>query len=335
MTQLALDNDCNIADANNQVLSSGPLFRIVDYAYVTDLDSSDLRDVIHYLTSIGYSLEERNATGQTPLLYAASQCFPATAIHLRLRIERGARLDAKDNDGLGLLHTVLLRYFYLIDWKNEMCPYERYGAYGYPHQSYSNWVPDERDVYRQLARLLRQDDGEYYRHGESVEDPLTRLRSTSVFQSTPSNADSGPDLESSCLMDLQGSQVAIEQSLPTVASISELESDAAFGAVEYILEDDDVDDYVIAREEISGREYWTRNPVPLLKARVAAKLKILLEAGCDPNLLDDDGLSPSDFAKPGQWSREGFWSQWSWALRVTGYTFDAEQNRWIKRSTTA
>ena len=95
-----------------------------------------------------------------------------------------------------------------------------------------------------------------------------------------------------------------------------------------MLEANDVDGYVIARDD-DDDDCWIRNPVPLLKARTATKLKILLEAGCDPNALDDDGLSPSDYAKRGKWLREA----WLWALRVTGHTFDAVRDRWVKRRT--
>ena len=332
MTQLALDNDCNIYDADKDFQSSGPLFRIVDNHCINDLNPSRLRDIIQYLTSIGFDLEKSNKFGQTPLHYAASECSPATAIYLRLLIERGARLDAKDDLGLGLLHTVLIRYLYLMDLGNDICPRDRCEylsfVYGYVLLHDRSWVPDVRDMYWEMSVLLCQEDAENSPLRESVGDHFPSARSTSMCESPPSNPNSGPNTESSRRIGLQGSQIAVEGSLSEVASFFESASDAAFDLEESMLEVNNVHGYVIARDDY-GEEYWIRNPVPLLKARVAIKLKILLEAGCDPNVLDDDGLSPSEYAERGKWLRQA----WFWALRVTGRTFDAVRDRWIKRST--
>lgn len=87
-------------------------------------------------------------------------------------------------------------------------------------------------------------------------------------------------------------------------------------------------DYVYCVDEW-GDGHWIRNPSHVLKDRVRTKLKVLLEAGCDPNDLDDNGDSPSDYA------RHGLWSQWLWALGMTGYVFDEERSRWIKQTETA
>ena len=333
MTQLALDNDCNIYDANKENVSSGPLFSISVHDPMYDPDSSHMRNLIQYLTSIGYNLEDQNVFGQTPLLYAASQCFPATTEHLGILIERGARLDAKDDFGLGLLHTVLLHYLFLMNSGKEPYPYERYGAlervYWYSNPSSFSWLPDERDMYWEIGFLLRQDYPEDCRLQEIVGDDFPRAMHADVCEYTPSNPNCCPNTESSRRIGLQASQIAVKRSLSEVASFIEFERDEAFCSEESILETNDMDDYVIARNYEDGEDCWIRNPVPLLKARVASKLKILLEAGCDPNVLDDDGLSPSEYAKRGKWLREA----WVSALRVTGHTFDAVRDRWIKRST--
>ena len=333
MTQLALDKDCNIYDGDNHIIRSGPLFCIDEYECTNDLDCSHMRDILQYLISVGYDLEERNNYGQTPLLFAASGVLSVTATYLGLFIERGARLDTKDDFGQGLLHTVLLRYLYLMDMGDEAYPYDRCGAlervYGYTNAYYFSWVPDARDMYWEMSFLLGQDLVEVCRLRESVGDHVPSSRSTSVCESTPSNPDSGPDVESSGRIGLQRSQITVERSLSAVASFLESESDVAFCSEDSILEDNDVDGYVVARSYEDGKDYWIPNPAPLLKARVASKLKILLEAGCDPNVLDDDGISPGEYAERGKWLREA----WLWALRVTGHTFDAVRDRWIKRST--
>ncbi|KAM0799856.1 hypothetical protein BDR22DRAFT_854479 [Usnea florida] len=332
MTQLALDNDCSIYDANKKIELSSPLFSMMDYESIDDLDPSHMRDVIQYLTSIGYDLEESNKCGQTPLLLAASDVRPATTIFMEFFIERGARLDTKDGFGLGLLHAVLLSYLYLMDLGNDIHPDDKSKAlktaYGDRLLNWNPWVPDVRDIYWELSSLLGQNHAEDCRPLESVSHHFSSARSISVCDSTPSNPDSGLDVERSGRLGLQASQVAAARSLSEVTSFLESTSDAALGSEESILEANDVEGYVICKDD-DGEERWIRNPVPILKARTAIKLKILLEAGCDPNMLDDDGLSPSDYAKRGIWIRDA----WFWVLRETGHTFDALGNRWIKRST--
>lgn len=69
-----------------------------------------------------------------------------------------------------------------------------------------------------------------------------------------------------------------------------------------------------------------RNPIQVLKKRTRFKLLTLLQLGCDPNVVDREGLSPSDHAM-----RHGLWPQWSWALLNAGYIADG-QNGWVKRS---
>ena len=191
MTQLALDNDCSIYDADNKTVLSGPLFSIIDYESMDDLDPSHMRDVIKYLISIGYDLEESNVFGQTPLLLAATDVDPATTILMELFIERGARLDTKDGFGLGLLHTVLLRYLYLMDLGNDIRPDDESKtlktAYGHMFQDWNSGVPDVRDMYWGMSQLLRQDYVEECRPQESVRDYFPILKSNSVYNSTPSN----------------------------------------------------------------------------------------------------------------------------------------------------
>lgn len=109
--------------------------------------------------------------------------------------------------------------------------------------------------------------------------------------------------------------------------LPDVDSDASLCAEQSILKPED-DDYVYCVDEM-GDSNWIRNPYHLLKDRIKTKLKILLEAGCDPNDRDKDGESTNDYA------RRGIWSQWLWALEKTGYVFDEEQNRWIKRIETA
>ena len=72
-----------------------------------------------------------------------------------------------------------------------------------------------------------------------------------------------------------------------------------------------------------------RNPLQVLKKRTMFKLLTLLQLGCDPNVLDNNGQSPSDYAM-----RDGIWPQWRWALLNAGYVHH-RQHGWVKSSVTA
>ncbi|ERF68340.1 hypothetical protein EPUS_02796 [Endocarpon pusillum Z07020] len=61
------------------------------------------------------------------------------------------------------------------------------------------------------------------------------------------------------------------------------------------------------------------------KTRARYKLLTLLEAGCNPNVLDNDLASPSDYAR-----RESLLPQWEWALVHSGYMYDEDKQEWIR-----
>lgn len=252
MTQLAINNDCTIDSARDDVLCAGPLF-LLTRTNMADAHASASVDAIDYLSSIGWDLEEKNCLGQTPLLYAAVGCQPRVARCLRALIKRGARLDARDEIGRGPLLSALSPPLELCNWVDLTYV----------------WNLDDADNNWMLSQIFGTEDRRHvqdYYVAESILDPLT----------TPA-----------------------EQLLPTGLSMSD------------------------------GDSNWIRNASHLLKDRVKIKLKILLEAGCDPNDRDKYGKSTNDYA------RRGIWSQWLWALEKTGYVFDEEQNRWIKRIDTA
>lgn len=69
----------------------------------------------------------------------------------------------------------------------------------------------------------------------------------------------------------------------------------------------------------------TRPLTEVLKKRLKFKLLTLLQAGCDPNGLDNKGESPDDFAE-----RLGLWPQWEWALVNAEYVYNEGSSRWIK-----
>lgn len=84
-------------------------------------------------------------------------------------------------------------------------------------------------------------------------------------------------------------------------------------------------DYIFC-EGFDGALKKIRNPMQVLKERTMFKLLTLLQLGCDPNVVDHEGLSPSDTAR-----EYGLWPQWRWALLNTGYIHH-RQHGWVKSS---
>ena len=308
ITQLALDNNCAIDSADDRRLHAGPLFALVGTDRA-DIDASTLVDAVDYLLSIGWDLEERNCYGQTPLLYAAAACGPQVARCLRGLNEKGARLDARDEEGRGPLLSALCSPDSTSNWIDLTYIWDIEDGVTCDN----NW---------DLSQLFRTEDRSHerdYYDTESTLDPLTPHISPHISRSTPSLN----DIESSELVRDQQSKCTAEQPMSVDSAMSDLNSNASSWSEESVSNPED-DDYVYAFDD-EGDGFWIRNPSHVLKDRVRIKLKILLEAGCDPNVQDNDGKSTDDYA----WN--GVWSQWLWALDKTGYVFDEEHDRWVKR----
>lgn len=307
VTQLALDNDCRIDSADDLILCDGPNFSVIG-TNMADAHASASVDAVDHLSSIGWDLEEKNCFGQTPLLYVASHCQPQVAECLRFLLQRGARLDARDENGRGPLLSALS-----------------------PPSGLSNWVDmtyvsasEEHDFdnYWRLNSWPRTEDRKHVRDcydTESTLDPLTSPVSPNISRSTLSL----DGVESSQLMSDHKFNVAAEQLTPVLQFKSDPDSGASPCAEESIPNSKD-DEYIHCFDYYSN-DHWIRNPIHVLKDRVGTTLKVLLEAGCDPNDLDYDFNSTNDYA------RQGLWPQWLWALAMTGYVFEEEHFRWIKR----
>ena len=319
LTEIALENDCTIDSAYNRTLAASPLFNIVGQR----MEEADPVDAINYLFSIGWDFEEQNHLGQTPLLYAACECYSPAARCLRTLIGRGARLDARDDTGRGPLHCALCPTPGIKSWANPGCTFEfeETGNNNTEEVEYSNntllrslWVTED-------DRFAR----DYY-DAETRHDCPTTSQLPNAYRS--SNSLDGVRI--SQLVPNNGCIAPAEQTTPTEFSSSDSDSDASTCAEDGDAEDDEDDsedddnDYVYCADE-EGNYSWIRNPVHVLKNRVKTKLKILLEAGCDPNDFDDHGKSPNDYAD------DGLWPQWLWALETTGYVYDGENGLWVKQ----
>lgn len=85
-------------------------------------------------------------------------------------------------------------------------------------------------------------------------------------------------------------------------------------------------DYIFCVDMEYGGLMKIRNPIQVLKKRTMFKVLTLLQLGCDPNVVDHKGLSPSDYAM-----RDGLWPQWRWALLNAGFIHH-RQNGWVRSS---
>ena len=85
-------------------------------------------------------------------------------------------------------------------------------------------------------------------------------------------------------------------------------------------------DYISCRDD-NWDEHVIQNPVQVLKKRLRFKILTLLEGGCDPNLVNKAGKTPSHYAE-----REGIYPQWSWTLISSGYMLDEGSGQWMRGS---
>lgn len=83
-------------------------------------------------------------------------------------------------------------------------------------------------------------------------------------------------------------------------------------------------DYVLCKSHMfdNGAAHMIKHQMQVHKKRTRFKLLTLLQAGCDPNVVDNNGESPSDYAM-----RDGLWPQWSWALLNAGYIYHRRDGR--------
>ncbi len=312
MSQLALDNDCAIDSTDDQNIHANRLFSLIGDT-MDEAHPSAILDAINYLSSNCWALEEQNVDGQTALLYAAEECQPHAAGSLRTLIKRGARLDAKDWTGRGPLHSALSPPSGLSNWVDPTWTLGLGAGENNRTAISSRWsTEDQRHA------------GDYY-DIESKPKSHTVSGSADPYRSLSSHN----DVRSPLLVFEDQSRVPAEQPVPldpySRAEFCDPEIDASSCAKACNFGKDD-HHYIYCADE-DGNYSWIHDPIPILKNRVGTKLRILLEAGCDPNDLDDEGLSPSEYA------REGLWSQWLWALQTSGYVFDEARDRWIKQFT--
>ena len=294
MTEAVLARGCDIEDTIGFSGLANVLFELCYYWPMDQAHTSTADRTLEYLISIGYELEKKNPRGQTPLLWTASSYQPQVIKCLRIFLNKDANLNAVDAAGRGVVHSALAAPHILDSWRTLIITIHGVHVtelYGLPHLIYHTESTAHADDYSDQAlesSLLGEQDN------PSLLDREAHLSQTGHYGTITETHDSTDN--SSTMFD----------SAPTGSTP---------------VEDRTLEEYVL----ILDPKHLIKNPIHVLKTRLRYKLLTLLQAGCDPNILDNAGASPSDYAR-----RDGLWPQWSWALEKSGHIYDARNDRWVR-----
>ena len=297
MTEVVLAHGCDIEDTVGFSAQANTLFELCYHWPIDQAHTSTSETALEYLIHIGYEAEKKNDRGQTPLLWTASSYQPQVTKCLRVFLRRGADLNAVDSAGRGVVHSALAVPHIFDSWRNLTIITRGVHVtkfYGLPHLIYRTdstaHAEDYSDQVLESNPFAEQDDA-------SLFDSEAYLFQTDHYTTTQGTHESTDDI------------ITTNNSAPTGSSS---------------MEDRTLEDYVLLQDP-HGVDYVIKNPINVLKTRLKHKLLTLLQADCDPNVLDYAGASPSDYAR-----RDGLWPEWSWALEQSGHIYDARNDRWVR-----
>ena len=304
MTHAALSRGCDIEEAVSYNAHRANALFEVNESFSTN--SVMTMRALEYLIEIGYDLEKQDdVEGLTPLLHAVVAYKPQAINCIKTYIERGADIHVKNLKGQGALHCALTGPHSLCEWKG-IHPEVRVEGDTFDDEWYL------RSVYH-TDEDKPADDYNCKRSAEFVpHHPWNNQGLPSWMEAVQESSWHKPSYVPGDLYDefpmgnlFRGDMVA-----PYFAISYSLDHSNADHAS---TPEDDVLEYIISRD-YGGTRHIIRNPIMVLKLRLRYMLLILLEAGCDPNGLDDEGKSPNDYAQ-----RDDLLPQWAWALRRAGY----------------
>lgn len=272
---------------------STPLFAIIDDD--SSRSASQIHRTLGALLRAGYDIESRNAWNRTPLLWGAVLLAKHTLRIIDFLLLNKANAAAVDEDGNGVLHLCL-------NFSESL------------HETFIGVC--ETSLLRARVQTIPMDNPD--------EDTLSAVISDSEVAS--SDGWEGDDIESMCGVrdidsDFRQSRLAdgwsgscyyCEQSPDEWESdITDLERLCHCSAR-------DIDSFDTSDAVLVDNDFLDAEPEPwMCKTRVRLKLLRFLRAGCDPNLFNDYGQSPSDYARS-----NGLWPQWKWALDWSGWMYD-------------
>ena len=126
-------DDCGILDSEGYFMAGGIIhfliFFTLYYSKVncTDANTFKLQAFIAYFVKIGLSIEDKNGWGKTPFLYAAECHYSLSITFLRILLEQGANLTARDDMGRSALHLVIEK-FRIDTWINDTAEADSLGS---------------------------------------------------------------------------------------------------------------------------------------------------------------------------------------------------------------
>ena len=117
MTEVVLAHGCDIEDTVGFSAQANTLFELCYHWPIDKAHTSTLDRALEYLINIGYEAEKNNDRGQTPLLWTASSYQPQVIKCLRAFMSRGAKLNAVDSAGRGVVHSALAAPHIFDSWR--------------------------------------------------------------------------------------------------------------------------------------------------------------------------------------------------------------------------
>ncbi|OQV00087.1 hypothetical protein CLAIMM_05631 [Cladophialophora immunda] len=292
LTDIALSNGCEIGSNvpyNGSIPS--PLFARVEHDEVgIDWDHTE---VFKFLIRTGFDKEERNDVGQTPLLFVAAGLSETVTPRLEILLSLGADATAIDRFGRGALHSVLM-----VDSLPCRCGEVHHGRIANNNPSDTDLdLSGESDFYS-----FQGTDGDL---GEREQNRFA------VNRGDPSESETGESDEGSMMSPSQQHWHDCDGEEKDTHSLEEWYDSAEEGC--------DTD-----RLDALGYSPCLV-PFGTPRRKVYPKLLLLLKSGCDPNLQDADGRTPSDYV----W-RTHMWADWERALMDSGWIYDANSKRCVR-----
>lgn len=334
MTNTALDYDYDI----HNIVPYNPLIPNVLFEVFTETPYAARREkVLKYLLQVGYQYEQHDVREPSLLLCAVRQMAPAIVKCLKILIENGINIHTIDAEGRGALHCALLPTEFFIEESQFISWNDAYNNFPNDRDECMEWCEIEDKKYEE-----DYDDSNYDLDSlldiSSLDPPWETNYSAGLcisdYQRTSDmNNSSGQFQANSNLRYTDLNDPAVCDRCTTAtgsAGDTHCKADEHYNGSETTNDecDEEEDDECNEEEGDEGddQEDWRQYSIEVLKKRVRFKLLLLLQAGCDPNVVDEDGESPSDYA---EWN--GLLPQWRWALFNAGYVYDELNNRWMRR----
>jgi hypothetical protein len=316
MTELALANGCLAGEPGPfHMQATTPLFRLSGIV-VKEFTRRQVSDTLKQILYAEYDKEVRNDNGETALLYAALLLRSRSLTVVELLLAEDPNIHAVENQGRGALHLCLWFSVGLQNSFYQVCrgpSSAQNGRFVAEHftttDTFEARSVDLEHSDSDMEEGLPSDHINCHNDEESDVD-CAECDSQDLYDGTYDS----PRLQK-CYWCGESNEIEDTGFLDDKI----LREDGP--ECHYYCADRDIDDFNMPETPDSEPEPW------MCKAKSRLKLLALLKAGCCPNALDCEGLSPSDYARA-----EGLWPQWEWALSKGGFRYNESADSWERGS---